>query len=48
MVIRDGNPAVPSGDTTLSAGDEVVVLTTDPAHDDDVAPRFRSPDAPGT
>jgi cell volume regulation protein A len=40
MVIRDGNPAVPSEATTLSAGDEVVVLTTDPAHDSDVAPQF--------
>jgi cell volume regulation protein A len=42
MVIRDGNPAVPSDDTTLSAGDEVVILTTDPAHDSDVAPQFRA------
>jgi cell volume regulation protein A len=42
MVIRDGNPAVPSEGTTLSAGDEVVVLTTDPAHDSDVAPQFRA------
>lgn len=42
MVIRDGNPAVPSDDTTLSAGDEVVILTNDPTHDSDVAPRFRA------
>ena len=42
MVIRDGNPAVPGDDTTLSAGDEVVVVTTDPAHDRDVAPQFRA------
>ncbi len=42
MVIRDGNPAVPSQTMTLSPGDEVVVLTTDPAHDRGVAPQFRA------
>ena len=42
MVIRDGNPAVPNAATTLSAGDEVVILTNDPAHDSDVAPQFRA------
>jgi potassium/hydrogen antiporter len=46
MVIRDGNPAVPSEATTLASGDEVVVLTTDPAHDSDVAPRFRADPEP--
>lgn len=42
MIIRDGNPAVPSEHTTLAVGDEVVVLTTDPAHDSDVAPQFHA------
>jgi potassium/hydrogen antiporter len=42
MVIREGNPAVPLQHTTLAAGDEVVVLTTDPEHDDEVAPQFRT------
>ncbi len=42
MIIRDGNPAVASEATTLNAGDEVVVLTTDPAHDSHIAPQFRA------
>jgi hypothetical protein len=42
MVICEGNPAVPLQHTTLAAGDEVVVLTTDPEHDDEVAPQFRT------
>ena len=47
LVIRDGNPAVPTPGTTLGPGDEVVVVTNDPDHDDAVAPQFRAdPDPP--